>query len=147
MAEILVVEKLHQDRMWVITMYDGSRKAVDEWEKTVRAYIAEFDNAPERYLVYDTTGILNLGFTNYLQQRATVLAKDNWEATGRVGIVLRIPQTILYFFDRFVRLSSSYIQPYLEVKLFSERAAAIEWVAAGVPENNKAVAGESEATK
>ena len=130
MTESVVIEKLHQDRLWVITLHDGSRRGVDAWEQAVRRYIAEFQNAPERYLVYDTSPIPNLGFTNYLQQRATVLAKDNRDATGRVAIVLRIHSTILYFFDAFVRITGSYIQPHLEVKFFSQREPAVEWVEA-----------------
>src|SRR5688500_2566484 len=69
---------------------------------------------------------------SYLQQRATVLAKDNRDATGRVALELRIPTTVLYFFDAFVRVTSRYIQPHLEVRFFSEREAAVTWVEAAL---------------
>ena len=109
------------------------------WEQAVRSYIAEFNNASERYLVYDTTPIPNLGFTNYLQQRATALAKDNRDAKGRVAIVLRIHATVLYFFDIFVRVTGSRIQPNLEVKFFSQREPAVAWVEVALQEKGNAV--------
>lgn len=139
MSELITIEKLHQDCMWVITLHDGSRNGVDAWEQAVRSYIAEFHNAPERYLVYDTSPIPNLGFTTYLQQRATVLAKDNRDAKGRVAIVLRIPATVLYFFDIFVRITGARIQPYLEVKFFTQRESAVAWVEAALQEKGNAV--------
>ena len=134
MVETITIEKLHQERLWVITLHDGSRKGVDMWEQAVRSYIAEFQNAPERYLVYDTSPIPNLGFTTYLQQRATVLAKDNRDAKGRVAIVLRLHATVLYFFDVFVRITGSRLQPNLEVKFFSQREPAVAWVEAALQE-------------
>lgn len=133
MVEHISIEKLYDERMWIITLHQGNREGVDAWEQSVRDYIAEFQNAPERYLVYDTTLIRNLGFTRYLQERATVLAKDNPEATGRVALVLNIPAVIASFFDMFIRVIGSRIQPHLDVKIFSKRDDAVAWVSAIVP--------------
>lgn len=135
MSELVQIEKLHSNRLWVITLTDGSRAGVDAWEQSVRNYIAEYQNRPERYLVYDTSSIQNLGFTRYLQERATVLAKDNRDATGRVALVFRLHPTILYFFDTFVRLTGNRIQPNLDVKYFSAREDAIGWVEEILPEH------------
>ena len=142
MPENISIEKLHAGRMWVISLYEGNRGAVDSWEKAVRSYWddakAKYGEnkalASARYLIYDTTQIPHLGFTNYLQQRATIMAKEDGEARGRVALVLRIPPTILYFFDVFVRMTGSRMQPHLEVKFFSQREDAIAWVSAVVPQ-------------
>jgi hypothetical protein len=142
MSENIRIEKFFADKMWVITLFEGNRLGVDTWEQAVRSYWDEAKSkygenkrlASSRYLVYDTTAIANLGFTNYLQQRASIMAREDGEATGRVALVMRIPPTILYFFDVFVRLTGSRMQPHLEVKFFSEREAAIEWVSASVPQ-------------
>ena len=133
MAELVQLEKLHEGRLWIITLHEGSRAGVDAWERTVRQYIAEAQGKTERYLIYDTSPIPDLGFTNYLQQRATVLAQDNRDATGRVALVLRLPPTVLYFFDIFVKLTGRRLQPNLEVKFFSQREEALKWVSEILP--------------
>jgi hypothetical protein len=143
MSESIRIEKLHSDRLWVITLFEGNRLGVDTWEQAVRSYWSEANSnygenkrlASSRYLVYDTTHIANLGFTNYLQQRASIMAREDGEVTGRVALVIRIPPTILYFFDVFVKLTGSRMQPHLEVKFFSEREDAVNWVSEVVPAN------------
>jgi hypothetical protein len=142
MSDSIRIEKFHADKLWVISLFEGNRAGVDKWEQAVRSYWDDAKSkhgenkrlASSRYLVYDTTQIPNLGFTNYLQQRASIMAREDGEATGRVALVMRIPPTILYFFDVFVRLTGSRMQPHLEVKFFSERDAAIAWVSASVPQ-------------
>ncbi len=131
MSELSRIEKSHDDKLWVISILDGTRAGVDAWEQAVRDYIKQIASS-ERYLVYDTTGILNLGFTRYLQQRATVLAHDNRSAAGRVAIVINVPEMIRYFFETFVSISARQTQPNLSVKLFSEPAKALEWVEEGL---------------
>lgn len=133
MSEHVSIEKLFNDKMWIVTLHQGNRETVDAWEQTVRQYIAAVNNAPERYLVYDTTPIQNLGFTRYLQQRAIVLASDNREATGRVGIALAVPSMIASFFDIFVGTIGTRLQPELSVKIFSQREEAANWVSEIVP--------------
>ena len=43
-----------------------------------------------RYLVYDALAIKNLSFDSYLRQKATELAEEDREATGRVAIVMSV---------------------------------------------------------
>lgn len=131
MSELRHIHKLHDGKLWVISILTGTAAGVDAWEHSVRDYIAQA-NSPERYLVYDTTGILNLGFTKYLQQRASVLALDNREALGRVAIVMNVPQVVRYLFETFITISSRHTQPRLSVKLFSERPKAVAWVEEGL---------------
>ena len=118
--------------MWVITVLTSDRSAVDAWETCVREYIAINPSSNERHLVYDTTGILDLGFTSYLQNRATALAKDNRDATGRVAIVLNLSTTIRYLFDSYMKWIGSRLQPNLVVQFYKDRDEAIAWVADGI---------------
>jgi hypothetical protein len=133
--EAIQVEKLYDDRLWIITVQKGDRSAVDAWEACVREYIATVSTSTELYLVYDTTGILNFGFTTYLQNRATVLAKDNRDVTGRVAIVVNLPMTIRYIIDSFMKWTGSRLQPHLTVRFYKNRDEAIAWVAEIIPEN------------
>lgn len=133
MAELVQLEKLHDGLLWIVTLHDGSRAGVDAWERTVRQYWTEFPNKSDRYLIYDTTPIPNLAFTNYLQQRADVMAKEDGNATGRVALVMRLHPTVLYFFDVFVKITGKRYQPKLEVKFFSQREDALNWVAESLP--------------
>jgi len=132
--EPIKLEKLYDDRLWVIIVQQSDRSAVDAWEACVRDYMATIPIENERYLVYDTTGILSFGFTNYLQNRATALAKDNPDATGRIAIVLNLPGTIRYLIDSYMKWTGSRIQPHLEVKFYENRADAIQWVAEIIPQ-------------
>ena len=131
--ELIEVEKLYNDRLWVIKVNENSRTAVDAWEACVREYMATIPIGTERYLVYDTADILSFGFTTYLQNRATVLANDNPDATGRIAIVLNLPATIRYLIESFMEWTGSRIQPDLTVKFFGSRDEAIQWVAEIIP--------------
>lgn len=131
--EIVTIEKLYQDRLWIIHIHEFSRAAVDAWEAAVREYIAMYNNAPERYLIYDVANLSNMAFTVYLRERAIVLAQDNREACGRVAIVTRAPNTIVYIFDIFIRFTGKLLQPALDVKLFGSYEEALGWVSAILP--------------
>lgn len=131
--ELIQVDKLYDDRLWVITVQTNSRAAVDAWEACVRDYMATIPTSNERYLIYDTTHALSFGFTTYLQNRATALAKDNPDATGRVAIILNLPGTIRYLIDSYMKWTGSRIQPDLSVKFYSDRDEAIAWVAEIIP--------------
>lgn len=131
--EILTVEKFYDDKLWVITVHESNRAAVDAWEACVRDYIATVPEGNERFLVYDTTVAMGFGLTTYLQNRATALAKDNREATGRIAIVLNISSTVMYLIESFLKWTGSRIQPDLDVKLFQDRTVAIEWVSEIIP--------------
>lgn len=133
MTELVQIEKRFDDKMWIITILEGTREAVDAWEQTVRDYIDKHSGSLELYLIYDTTLIQNLNFTRYLQQRATILAKENRDVTGRVGIALRIPSMIRHFFDVFINVIGSRIQRKLRVKIFTQREEAVAWVSEVVP--------------
>ena len=134
--EMINLEKYYNDRLWVIIVQKSDRAAVDAWEACVRKYIATVSTEKkELYLVYDTTGILNFGFTTYLQNRATILAKDNRDVTGRVGIVVNLPTTIRYIMDSFMKWTGARVQPHLTVEFFKSRDEAIAWVAEVIPEN------------
>jgi len=132
---IVEVDKLYDDRLWVITVHENSRQAVDAWEACVREYMATIPTATERYLIYDTTNALSFGFTSYLQNRATALARDNPDATGRVAIVLNLPGTIRYLIDSYMKWTGSRLQPDLTVKFYADRDEAIAWVAEIIPSN------------
>jgi hypothetical protein len=143
MSDVVNVEKLDSERLWVISVYENSHAAVDMWEAAVRAYIDRMNGAPERYLVYDLSQAARISLTNYTRQRTTVLAKDNPEATGRVAVVVRGAPALLHIFDLFVRYTSRQLQPRLDVKLFNERGKAIEWVKAILPPEEKAILDEN----
>jgi len=129
----VTIEKRHHDHLWILTFTEATPAAVDMWEQTVRSYIAFFNDASDRYLVYDTTRIPNFGFSSYLRQRATILAQDNPDATGRVAVVLHLPILITNLFDFFIRYTGRRLQPRLEVKLFASREKAIAWVEQIIP--------------
>ena len=129
------LEKLHDDKLWVITVQIGDRSTVDAWEACVREYIETIPTSTERYLVYDTTSVLKFSFTSYLQNRATALAKDNRDATGRVGIVINLPATIRYLIDSYMKWIGARLQPNLIVKFHNDRDEAIAWVAEIIPED------------
>jgi hypothetical protein len=132
--ELVSITKLYNDRLWIIHMHVFSRQAVDLWERTVREYIATHQNLPQRYLIYDVSGLNNLSFTVYLRERAIVLAQDNREATGRVAIVTTAPATIVHVLDIFLRYTGKALQPALEVKLVKTRDEALTWVSAALPQ-------------
>ncbi len=132
--ESIQLEKLHHERLWVIRVLQGNREGVDAWESCVRDYVAMHAPSTERYLVYDTTGVLNFAFTSYLQNRATELAKDNKDATGRVAIVVDLPVTIRYLIDSYMKWVGTRLQPNLTVQFYKDRDEAIAWVAEIVPE-------------
>lgn len=127
-SSALSIEKFHNEQLWVLTLHASSQQAVDAWEATVRDYIQQVDHRPERYLVYDLLSVPNLGFTNYLRYRATELAKDNREATGRVAIVAHLHPTINHFFTFFLRTTGARIQPRLSIKMLATRPQAMAWV-------------------
>jgi hypothetical protein len=143
MLNPLKIEKMCGDRLWILSVLESSRAAVDAWEQTVRDYIARVDPAPERYLVYDLTEATNVSFTSYTRQRATILAKDNPQATGRVALVVSGNPAIVYIFDLFLRYTSRQLQPRLDVKLFNERAPAVAWVRAILPPEDRVLMYEN----
>jgi hypothetical protein len=132
MSESVKLEKLYGERLWILTMRDNSRQTVDEWEATVRAY-NEHMNSPQRYLIYDTTSVSRMSFTGYMRERATVLAKENADAVGRVALIARIPYTIRYIIDLFIQFTNRRVQPKIEVRVFAERDEALKWVAEILP--------------
>lgn len=133
MNEPIKIEKLFHERLWVIQALTNESATVDAWETAVRAYIQRFGSAPERYLVYDLQPIEKLSFTPYMRQRATVLAQDNREATGRVAVVVNYNPLQRYIFDQFIYFIGTRLQPHLSVKLFGDRMEAINWVAHILP--------------
>jgi hypothetical protein len=135
-TDTVKIEKFHQDRLWVIQAFSIERPSVDGWEAAVREYIQHV-NAPERYLVYDLTPIASLGFTMYMRQRTTALAKDNREATGRVAIAMSLSPIYRHVFEPFIRFTGRQLQPRLTVKLFGSRTEAIDWVASSLPAEAK----------
>jgi hypothetical protein len=78
-----------------------------------------------------------------MRQRATALAKDNRQASGRVALVVKGSPALTYIFDLFLRYTSRQIQPRLDVKLFNDRDKAIEWVKAILPPEPKATQDEN----
>jgi hypothetical protein len=69
----------------------------------------------------------------YMRQRTTALAKDNRDATGRVAIAMTLSPVYRHVFEPFIRFTGRQLQPKLVVKLFGNRADAVEWVASGMP--------------
>lgn len=133
MTDYVKIDKLYRERLWVIQALVNDPAAVDAWEAAVRAYIHQFNDAPERYLVYDLQPVEKILFTPYMRHRATALAEDNREATGRVAVVVNYNPLQRYIFDQFIYFVGTRLQPRLSVKLFSDRSEAIEWVAQVVP--------------
>jgi hypothetical protein len=78
--------------------------------------------------VYDAIAIKNLTFDSYLRQRATELAEDDPEATGRVAIVVSVMPGARHIFQLFLWLVGRSTQPNLSVHIFDKRGAAIVWV-------------------
>lgn len=127
-ATPIAIEKLHDEKLWIIQAFSMEPSTVDAWESAVRSYIQSVSPSTDRFLVYDLTPIAKLGFTSYMRQRTTALAKDNGDATGCVAIILNLNPTIRYLFEPFLRFTGARLQPNLTVKLFGERQAAIDWV-------------------
>lgn len=134
MSELLQVEKLFDERLWILTMNENSRQAVDAWEATDRDYNRHM-NSPQRYLIYDITAVPRMSFTGYMRERTTILAKENRAAVGRVALVARIPTTLRYIIDLFVQYTNRHVQPKVEVRFFAEREEAVGWVSAILPAN------------
>jgi hypothetical protein len=132
-SSLIQIDQYHQNHLWVITVQEYSHAAVDAWEAAVRGYITHQIGGPERYLVYDFLGVPNLGFTNYMRYRASELAKDNRDATGRVAIVAHLHPLVDHLFRWFIRTTGHQVQPHLEVKLLKDRATAIAWVQQVLP--------------
>ncbi len=128
------IEKLYQDQLWVITLPTFEKRHVDQWEATVRAYFQHMNYRDERYLVYDATPVEHLRMTPYMQQRVAKLAEANPKAVGRVAVVMPLSPMLLYVFEPFGRYRIKAIQPNLDVRFFSQRQAAIEWVAKILPD-------------
>jgi hypothetical protein len=131
---LITIEKYYQDYLWILATESIENAHIDAWEAAVRAYIQHFNHADNRYLIYDLTAVPKVGFTNYMRERVTALAKDNPKAIGRVGIVMNINPTLLFIFEPFVRLTGSRYQPHLQVRFFNQRQEAFQWVAAALPE-------------
>lgn len=127
MSDRVKVEKLYDERVWILTMLDNSRQTVDEWEATVRQY-NDHMRSQERYLIYDTAAISRMSFTGYMRERSTALAKENSAAVGRVALVARIPSTIRYIIDLFIQFTNRRIQPGIEARVFATRDEALKWV-------------------
>jgi len=128
------LEKRYDDKLWIISILEGNKSAVDAWEACVREYMNTVPASTERYLVYDTTGVLNFSFTSYLQNRATALAKDNRDATGRVALVINLPITVRSLMDSYMKWIGARLQPRLTVQFYQDRDDAIAWVAEAIPE-------------
>lgn len=133
MSDLLTVEKLYQERLWILTMRASTREVVDAWETTVRAY-NDHMNSPQRYLIYDTSSVPRMSFTGYMRERATVLAKENGDAVGRVALVARIPFTIRYIIDLFIQYTNRRVQPGIEARVFATREDALKWVLEILPD-------------
>jgi hypothetical protein len=140
MAETVKVEKLYGERLWILTMLDNSRPTVDVWEATVRAYNAHM-NSPQRYLIYDTSAVPGMSMTGYMRERATVLAKENKDAVGRVALVARIPATVRYIIDLFIKFTNQRVQPRIEVRVFGTRDDAVKWMLEILPQAENPVKG------
>lgn len=137
MLDVLTVEKLYQERLWILTLQEKSPRAVDAWEAAVRAYIQHVNNAPERYLVYDMLHAPGINFSTYSRERSMVLAKDNPDATGRVALVLPASPAVTYIYNLFLRYTGKQLQPGLEVKIFTDRDRALTWVLEVLPQRFK----------
>ncbi len=133
----ITIEKFYQEHLWIIGTNAIENANIDAWEAAVRAYIQHFQNANDRFLIYDLSAVPKLGFTTYMRERVTALAKDNPAAVGRVGIVMNINPTLLFIFEPFVRLTGSRYQPHLHVRFFNQRQEAFQWVVAGLPAHLK----------
>jgi hypothetical protein len=124
----LSVESRHDDRMRILTFTQYSTEIVDAWADQIRAYRALQVGTTARFLVYDAIAIKNLTFDSYLRQRATELAEDDPEATGRVAIVVSVMPGARHIFQLFLWLVGRSTQPNLSVHIFDKRGAAIVWV-------------------
>lgn len=130
----VTIEKLQQERLWIIRLYSNDDASVDAWEQAVRAYLQHVQYRNERYLIYDLSAVEKISLTPYLQQRIVKLAYDNPQATGRVGIVMHISPMLLYVFEPFTRLMVKRIQPNLQVKFFHLLQPALDWVLEILPD-------------
>lgn len=133
MPDAVTVEKLYDERLWILTLHENSQVAVDEWEKIVRDYIRHM-HSPKRYLIYDVSSIPRISFTAYMRERAIVLAKANPEADGRVAMVADVPAAIRYVFDLFLQYTNRQLQPKITVRVFATRDEALNWVLETLPD-------------
>ena len=132
------VERLHEDRLWVITIDEFTNENIDSWVEHVRTYQnrqAELGDATKRDLVYDASKLPRVSMTSYLRRRSTELAKEDRPGTGRLAIVLSVPSMIRYIIDMFLSVVSRQYQPKLKSKLFADRQEAIAWVEEAFPEH------------
>lgn len=128
---LVTIEK--RGKLWIITGHYMSNEGVDAWAEAVLAYRQAVAPSTERYLVYDSREVNNMGLTSYLRQRAAELAESDRDATGRVAIVFTVPRLVIHIFDMFTAITGKRHQPNLEVRFFQDREAAIAWVGEGMP--------------
>ena len=128
----ITTESLHDGNLVVMTAKDFSNPAVDAWAEQVKAYKDSRGVSPTRYIVYDFSQV-NVGISSYARQRTIELAEADRQATGRVAIVLSTDTITRHVFNMFINTFSRRRQPYLTVKLFSDRAEAIQWVEESMP--------------
>lgn len=128
---LVTIEK--RGKLWIITGHYMSNEGVDAWAEAVLAYRQAVAPSNERYLVYDSRDVKNMGLTNYLRRRTAELAESDPDATGRVAILFAVPRLIIHIFDVFTALTGQRHQPNLEVRFFQDREAAIAWVREGMP--------------
>lgn len=132
MNDGVTVERLHNNKMWIITFTTLSREMIDIWVDHVRDYRTQQEGT-QRYLVYDVSPIKNMGFTNYLRQRSKQLTEEDRDAVGRVAIVIAVNPMVRYLFQMFVEVISQRTQPNLGIKIFNDRHQGIDWVEEGLP--------------
>lgn len=132
MSDLVSIEKRDEERLWIITVNRDSREGVDAWEQSVRSYI-QFIGSSQRYLIYNMSGLKNAGFTNYMRNRATILAQDNRDATGRVALVVGFSPVVRHIFELFINVTGRRVQPFLTVKMFNDEEKAVAWVSEILP--------------
>jgi hypothetical protein len=127
-TDLVSIERLHQDKFWIISIHEFSTNAIDAWADSIREYRKAMGDSKERYLVYDTSNIPRLGMTSYLRKIATKVGKEAPQETGRVAVVLSSSSIIWQVIQMFLNFITKQLQPKLELKIFSAREEAIAWV-------------------
>ncbi len=108
-----------------------NNEILDAWSALLKDYL-ERRQTTDRFTVLDVSQTAFLTFTSAASQRLKETAAAYPDATGRVAVIVPPLGVLQSIGEFFIQLNNNRLQPNLDIQLFNNRQAGLDWVIAGL---------------